>query len=299
MESLKCYFIPPTSIKYKEKLYIICRRFINNRVFSANVLAYLTRRNFCKASNYKNDIVAFSQNETTADVGFELLCKSNQLVQIVSFLYEYKWGENKKILCYLNQVDADLKDLFYFAINLLSSASRTHTEFGIELLKVIWEKGFFETKYLHTLFNLYLNNSAVTPEFIYDLVNYGYNNDLRDIIERNRANRNVNCITKVSFMQHVYFRTNGDLNFINDLKVKVVKIDRETFKDGCTLFYVKVFKLFCQDGEHSINYKFDDTFSLLYKTAITLLETETTSAIDTVDERKLYEALLSVSCGFI
>lgn len=293
MESIKCYFVPPTAIKYRENFYISCRRFIKNPSFCAFVLVYLVRRGFCNATHYCPDAIIFSRNEVTASIGFELLCKINELPEIAKFLYEYKWTEDKdRIISCLNQMDLSDDGVFRYGLVLMTSGTRTHTEFGMGLLKIVCRKRVCERLYWKLLFRMYIKNSAVPASFIYDLVGFGNYEDLRVGVERYKGSRNIACLTKASCIQHVYLRREEDTNFMLELTEKLSKIDVEAFSNGSTLLYVKTFKFSCQDKTIKNN---DSLFCVFQNCVTTLLTSNIASKLQTTDERKIYEALLSVS----
>lgn len=296
MESVKCYFIPVTVLKYKENFYVACRRSISNTAICAGGLLYLTRRGLCTPYKYSDDIAVFCEQESIASTGFELLCnlsnRNDFAMRILNFFYEYRWlEEREKIIGCLKRAlvvvdDAEFcENLFYFSLALVNSTSRTLADFGSNVMRLVGGR-----RYSAIILDVYMRNCAVSASFV------GWDFNKHDVMvaarkyEDYRCSRNICHITKASYLFYNCAKTGScDLNdFMCIVKEKLNTIGERSFQDGSTLFYIKTLRLLY---EHEI--ADEDIFYTLSKTIPLLLTI--TDNINTVSERKLYESLLSVS----
>lgn len=233
--------------------------------------------------------MVFSQLDE--NVGFELLCRSRQVLAIMNFLFDYRWlDDTERVICSLNRADCDgyWEGLFDFSVVLLCSSSRVHAEFGRELLKVVREKMQIDGAYWKFLLEVYMKNSAIGAGFVYDLTGFVDCQNLWAVVERYKHSRNISCLTKASCAQHIYLKAHVDANsFISNVIKKLDKIDKSSFQDGSTLFYIKTLKLLCEENHN------EKIFYTLSNTINTLLS----NTNHPTHERKLYESSLSVSCS--
>lgn len=296
MESVKSYFIPMTALKYRENFYVACRQSISNLTFCAAALLYLTKHGLC--NYYCNDVAAFCEREPVASIGFELLCISKNFSQILNFLYEYGWvKDEQKNVKSLKRVVSGLEgenfreSLFYFSLTVINSRSRTLVDLGSEILKMVCDKRWF-----YVVLNVYMKNSAISPGFIYDLTKIN-KYDLIFIMkkyESYRSSKNICHLTKASCIFHMYIKTEScDLNFfVQNVEEALKNVGAYCFQNVSILFYIKTLKLLCEDG--IVNESAEKIFKILNETVIVLL-TNKIQHLNTVEKRKLYESLLSVS----
>lgn len=317
MESVKSYFIPMTVLKYRENFYNACRISIGDPTICATSLLYLTKRNPGTLIRYESDVCIFSgdiQNGAVATAGFEMLCnlcvKANfsleYRLKILDFFYDYRWQDDaEKIARILNRVvisntAADFAEsLLCFAVAAVYSDSRLFVEFGRKLLKVVSPES---SEYRAILLKIYMTNSAVAPDFIYDLFEICEMKEIADAMEtylEYRSSRNISHLTKASCIFHAYIklksrngmdgRSDSELVLLN-VKKKLNNIEARSFQDGSILFFIKTAKLLYED-----QMIVEDTFDLLSKSVRVLLTNDVITKLLSVDERKLYESLLSVS----